>query len=123
MIIDNNSIKIDNVPIGKYLTECVFNFPKLWGENTGRSLSGNFNGTLRGIFPKFELTFKPLSQSELETLVQLFDTDFQTFTYYDPYKRQVVNIRTYAGDYNYTVDNINHTSTLKISFIATGKRS
>ena len=123
MIIDNNSIKINGVAVGAILTECIFNFNKLWGDDTGRSLSGNFNGTLRGIFPKVELTFKPLKQSELQTLVKLFDTDYQTLTYYDPYKEQIVNMQTYAGDYSYTVNNTDHTSSLKISFISTKKRS
>ena len=123
MIIDINSIKINNVAVADKLTEAIYSFNKLWGDDTGRSLSGNFNGTLRGIFPKVELTFKPLKQSELQTLVKLFDTDYQTLTYYDPYKEQIVNMQTYAGDYSYTVNNTDHTSSLKISFISTKKRS
>ena len=123
MIIDNNSIKIDGVAIGNMLTEAIFNFPKLWGDDTGRSLAGTFNGTLRGIFPKLELTFKPMKQSELETIVRLIDTDYQQLTYYDPNKRATITIKTYAGDYSYTIDNTTHTSTVKVSLIATNKRS
>ncbi len=123
MIIDTNSIKINGTAVADKLTEAIYSFNKLWGDDTGRSLSGNFNGTLRGIFPKIELTFKPLEQSELQQLVKLFDTEYQTLTYYDPYKEQTVDMQTYAGDYSYTVNNTNHTSTLKISFIATRKRS
>lgn len=123
MIIDINSIKINGIAVADKLTEAVYSFNKLWGDDTGRSLSGNFNGTLRGIFPKVELTFKPLKQSELQTLVKLFDTDYQTLTYYDPYKEQIVNMQTYTGDYNYTVNNTDHTSSLKISFISIKKRS
>lgn len=123
MIIDINSIKINGTAVADKLTEAVYSFSKLWGNDTGRSLSGNFNGTLRGIFPKIELTFKPLEQSELQQLVKLFDTEYQTLTYYDPYKEAVVDMQTYAGDYSYTVNNTNHTSTLKIPFISTKKRS
>lgn len=123
MIIDTNSIKINDVAVADKLTEAVYSFNKLWGDDTGRSLSGNYNGTLRGIFPKVELTFKPLKRSELQQLVKLFDTDYQQFTYYDPYKEQTVTMQTYTGDYSYTVNNTDHTSTLKISFIATKKRS
>ncbi|MBO7526906.1 MAG: hypothetical protein J6T74_03305 [Clostridia bacterium] len=123
MIIDNNSIKINGTAVGSMLTECIFNFPKLWGDDTGRSLSGTFNGTLRGIFPKLEMTFKPMKQAELQSLVKLLDTDYQQLTYYDPYKEAVVTMQTYTGDYSYTVNNTDHTSTLKISFIATHKRS
>jgi hypothetical protein len=123
MIIDNNSIKINNVAVGNMLTECIFNFPKLWGEDTGRSLSGNYNGTLKGIFPKLEMTFKPMNKTELQSIVKLLDTDYQQLTYYDPYKEATITIQTYTGDYSYTIDNVNKTSTLKISFIATKKRS
>lgn len=123
MIVDNNSIKINGTAVGAMLTECIFNFPKLWGDDTGRSLSGTFNGTLRGIFPKLEMTFKPMKQAELQSLVKLLDTDYQQLTYYDPYKEAVVTMQTYTGDYSYTVNNTDHTSTLKISFIATHKRS
>lgn len=123
MIIDINSIKINGTAVADKLTEAVYSFNKLWGDDTGRSLSGNFNGTLRGIFPKVELTFKPMKQSELETIVRFLDTDYQQFTYYDPYKQQNITIQTYTGDYSYTVNNTDHTSTLKVSFIATKKRS
>lgn len=123
MIIDINSIKINGTAVADKLTEAVYSFNKLWGDDTGRSLSGNFNGTLRGIFPKVELTFKPMKQSELETIVRFLDTDYQQFTYYDPYKQQNITIQTYTGDYSYTINNTDHTSTLKISFIATKKRS
>lgn len=123
MIIDINSIKINGVAVADKLTEAVYSFNKLWGDDTGRSLSGSFNGTLKGIFVKIELTFKPMSQAELQTLVKLFDTAFQTFTYYDPYKEMIVDMQTYTGDYSYTINNTNHTSTLKIPFISTKKRS
>lgn len=123
MIIDINSIKINGTAVADKLTEAVYSFNKLWGDDTGRSLSGNFNGTLKGIFPKVELTFKPMKQSELETIVRLLDTDYQQFTYYDPYKQQNITIQTYTGDYSYTINNTDHTSTLKVSFIATKKRS
>lgn len=122
MIIDINSIKINGVAVADKLTQATFSFNKLWGDDTGRSLSGNFNGTLRGIFPKLELTFKPMTQAELEALVPLFDTDYQQLTYYDPYKHTTITIQTYTGDYSYTVENIGQTSSIKISFIATKKR-
>lgn len=123
MIIDINSIKINGTAVADKLTEAIYSFNKLWGDDTGRTLNGNFSGTFRGIFPKIELTFKPLTQTELEALVPLFDTAYQTFTYYDPYKQATVSMQTYAGDYSYTIDNVNKTKTIKISFISTKKRS
>lgn len=122
MIIDINSIKVNGIAITDKLTQAIFSFNKLWGDDTGRSLSGNFNGTLRGIFPKLELTFKPMTQSELEAIVPLLDTDYQQVTYYDPYKQAITTMQTYTGDYSYTIENIGQTSTLKISFISTKRR-
>lgn len=122
MILDKNYIKINGVAVGDLLTEAIFSFNKLWGDDTGRSLSGSFNGVLRGIFPKLELTFKPMNKDELEALVPLLDTDYQQLTYYDPFKRSITTMQTYTGDYSYTIQTTDHTSTLKISFIATKKR-
>lgn len=123
MILDKNYIKIDGVAVGDLLTEAIFGYNKLWGENTGRSLSGSWNGELKGIFPKLELTFRPLNQTELQTITKLLDTKYQQLTYYDPNKEQLVTMQTYAGDYNYTIKNTKLTSSFKISFIATRKRS
>ena len=123
MILDASYIKINNVAVGDMLTEAIFGFNKLWAEDTGRSLSGSWNGELKGIFPKLELTFRPLNQTELQMITKLLDTEYQQLTYYDPNKEQLVTMQTYAGDYNYTIKNTWLTSSFKISFIATRKRA
>lgn len=123
MFLNKDSILINGVSMGNYLTSVNYSYNKLWSENTGRSLSGKFNGVLRGIFPKFELNFRPLNQTEVEALVPIFDSDFQTFTYYDPLKKQTISIQTYAGDYEILMENMYKAKPFKISFIATSKRS
>lgn len=122
MFINKDSILINGVSMGTYLTSVSFQYPKLWSADTGRSLSGRFNGVLRGIFPKFELNFRPLTQSELETLVPIFDSDYQTFTYYDPFKKATVSTTTYSGDYDFLMQNMYKTGAFKVSFVSVDKR-
>lgn len=123
MFINKNSILVNGVSMGQYLTSVSYQYPKLWSEDTGRSLSGRFNGVLRGIFPKFELNFRPLTKAEVEYLVPIFDSDYQTFTYYDPRKKQTISITTYSGDYELLMENMHKTKSFKISFISVDKRS
>jgi len=123
MFINKDAIRINGVSMGNYLTSASYQYNKLWGDDTGRALSGAYQGTLKGIFPKFELSFRPLTQAEVEYLVPIFDSDFQTFTYYDPLKKQTISIQTYSGDYELLMENMRKTKPFKISFIATRKRS
>lgn len=123
MFLNKNSIIINGVSMGNYLISASYQYNKLWGNDTGRSLSGLFQGTLKGIFPKFKLNFRPLNQEEVELLVPIFDSEFQTFTYYDPRKKQTISIKTYAGDYELVMENMRKTKSFEISFIAVGKRS
>ena len=48
MLIDKNSLIIDGVPMAQYLTKVKFGYHKIWGKDTGRSLSGDNSGTLKG---------------------------------------------------------------------------
>lgn len=51
---------------------------KLWSQNTGRLDSGYFVGDLIGIKKKYEVTFPPLSTSDLATVRAAINTDFAT---------------------------------------------
>ena len=128
MIRYNDDLIINGVNITPYLVDIKFSYNKLWGSDTGRSLSGKYTGTLIGIFPKFECTFRRLTQTELETLVPVLDSAIQQTTYYDPYKQQKITIETYSGDYGFNQKNMYSRvakagTQFTISFIATGKRS
>ena len=46
MFINVNSIKINNVSMGQYLTSAKYSYNKLWAKDTGRNLAGNMTGTL-----------------------------------------------------------------------------
>lgn len=129
MIRYNDDLIINGVNITPYLVDIKFGYNKIWGTDTGRNtLSGKYTGTLVGIFPKFECTFRKLTQTELELLVPILDSATQQLTYYDPKKKQKITIQTYSGDYSFNQKNMYSKlakagNQFSISFIATTKRS
>lgn len=127
MFIDGNSIIINGVSMGQFITEAKFGYNKLWGGDSGRNLQGEMISTLVGIFPKIVLQFKPLTRSQLEIVVPILDSASQTVTYYDPNKKTNVTMTTYTGDYEITNNNIISGNTknkaFSCSFISTKKRT
>lgn len=122
MFIDKDSIIINGISMGYYLTEVEYQYNKIWGSDSGRNLAGTQTGTLIGIFPKLILNFRRLKKEELNLLAPIFDSAYQNVTYYDPSLNRDVTMQTYTGDWNYNSMAINHNEGLKISFIATKKR-
>lgn len=127
MYIDSNSIIINNISVGQYLVEAKFGYAKLFGDDTGRSLSGKFQGTLIGIFPKLTLQFAPLTRTDIELLAPIFDSATQNVSYYDPVKKATTSITTYSTDweliYKGLVNDGIKNEGFTISFISTTKRS
>lgn len=105
MIIDNNSLQVDNINLAQYLVDAKFGYHKLWSDDTGRNLQGSMTGTLIGIFPKVTCTFRKLTQAEIELLAPILDKPSQTFTSYDPCYRRNVTRQTYTGDWEYNTHN------------------
>lgn len=126
MFVDKNSIIINGVSMGQYLTEVDFQYPKLWGEDSGRNLAGEMTSTFIGVFPKIVLSFRRLTKQELETIVPILDSVEQTLSYYDPFKQQTISIQTYTGDWSVKnkgiMKNGRTNETFEISFIARKKR-
>lgn len=127
MFIDKNSLKVNGISLGPYITNAEYQYNKLWASDSGRNLAGTQTGTLLGIFPKIVVSFRRLTKSELEYLVPLLDSATQTLTYYDPNKKANISITTYTGDYNFNNNNIvgknNHKNEgFDISFIAVSRR-
>lgn len=126
MFIDKNSIAINGVSMGQYLTEAKFGYHKLWQEDTGRNLNGDYTGSLAGIYLKITMQFRPLTKVELETIAPVLDSAYQTTTYYDPNKRTYVTMSTYSNDWEITDKNIIENNTKNSSFswavISTKKR-
>ena len=71
------------------------------GSDTGRNLAGTFSGTLTGIYPKLILTFRKLTQAEMNIIAPILDSGTQTVTYYDPTLNRNVTLSTYTGDWSY----------------------
>lgn len=128
---DSIQVKIGNnnyISIGEYLLEAKYGYNKFWAPDSGRNLAGVQSGTLIGIFPKIILQFRALNKTELETIVPILDSQYQTVKYYDPYKKAIVEMETYTGDYEitnrHTVDNDERKNdSFSISFIAVRKRA
>lgn len=124
MYIDTNSIVINGVNFGQYLTEVEYQYNKLWGPDSGRNLAGEQSGTLLGVYPKFVLSFRKLTPAEMELLVPIFDSAVQNFTYYDPSKQQKITIETYTGDYNFSNNRVNgKNGDFQLSFISIRARA
>ena len=123
MFINKDSIKVNNVSWGQYLLSAKYEHPKLWGSDTGRNLAGKFTGTLVGIFPKLVLTFRKLTQAEMNIVAPVLDSESQSVTYYDPSTNQNETITTYTGDWSYENKRIvEKNDSFECSFIATEKR-
>lgn len=127
MYINKDSLIIDGINMGQYVTEVKYGYNKLWGNDSGRNLAGDQSGTLLGIFPKLELSFRKLSQSELELLAPILDKATQNVTYYDPVLKRNYTMSTYTGDWSTTNRNTfsnvaKANESFNISFIARRKR-
>ena len=71
MFINADSIRLNGISMGQYLLSAKYEYNKLWGSDTGRNLKGSFSGTLVGIFPKITLTFRKLTQVEMNIIAPI----------------------------------------------------
>jgi hypothetical protein len=104
MFLDANSLYIKKqggsyVNLGTYLTQVEYGWNKLWGKDTGRSLSGKTTGTFLGIVPKLKLNFRRLTRTELETISPILNSPWQITKFYYPDSRNFIEIETYTGDW------------------------
>ena len=128
MYINKDSLIIDGINMGKYITEVEYGFNKLWASDSGRNLAGVQSGTLIGIFPKLKVNFIKLTQQELELIAPILDKATQEVTYYDPVKKEMTTMSTYTGDWatlnRNTFTNIARANeSFTISFISRKKRA
>jgi hypothetical protein len=99
MLINKNSLIIDNVVMAPYLTKVKFGYHKIWGKDTGRSLSGDNSGTLKGIYPKITMTFRKLNEDEVGVILSLFNKAENKVTFYNPdLKKTITNMSCYSND-------------------------
>ena len=122
MFLNKDSVYMDNISMGQYLTQAKFGYHKLWSSDSGRTLSGKQSGTLIGIFPKITMTFRSLSKEELTYLAPHFDNARQTVSYPDPNKNTQVSMETYTGDWEIVYKHLNKGQGFDLSFISTDRR-
>ena len=127
MFTDKDSLLLNSTNIGQYLLEVEYGYNKLWGDDTGRDIDGNQSGTFKGIFPKLRLTFRALTQAELELLAPIFDAPNISCTYYDPVLKRAHTMSAYTGDWATTNRNtftnvVDGNEGCQISVIANNKR-
>lgn len=123
MFINKDSVIINGVSMGQYLTEAEFSYPKLWSSDSGRSLAGNQTGTLIGIFPKLILNFRRLNLEEVNLLAPIFDSASQTVQYDDDNKGKKITIDTYSGDWSIKNKKLKVAENFSISFISRRRRT
>lgn len=90
-------LTIDNVTIGK-IAEYRVGRNKLW-KDADRNMNGDVRATLIGIFPKLEINFTYLTQTEMSAITALLDKDYFSVTYFDPRTNTTATANYYAGDY------------------------
>lgn len=122
MYLDKDSVKINGVAMGQYITSAEFQYNKMWSSDAGRNLAGTMTGTLLGIFPKIILAFKPLTKSEINLLAPIFDSATQTVVYYDASLNKTMTMTTYTGDWSLKNSNLMQNETFSVSFISIKKR-
>lgn len=99
MLIDKDSLIIDGVKMAQYLTKAKFGYHKIWSSDTGRALSGDNSGTLKGIYPKITMTFRKLNEEEVGIILSLFNKAECKVTFYNPdLKKKIVNMSCYSND-------------------------
>ena len=123
MYVNKDSIIINGISMGQYLTQAEFEYNKLWSSDSGRNLAGTQKGTLVGIFPKLVLQFRRLNEEELHKLAPLLDAARQTVQYHDDNQGKVITMTTYSGDWKVTNKYMKINEPFSCSFISTKKRS
>lgn len=103
MLINKESLIIDGVKMAQYIIEAKFGYHKIWGKDTGRALSGDNSGTLKGIYPKITMTFRKLNDEAVGIILSLFNKAENKVTFYNPdLGKNIVNMSCYSNDQEYS---------------------
>lgn len=117
MFIDKDSIIINGISMGQYLTNAKYGFFDTWSSDTGYTLSNKFTGTFKGTFPKLTLSFAPLTPQQITYLTNnIFRTITQTISYDDPDGTRKT-MQTHKGDLELDFSGINQSSGFKFEFV------
>lgn len=123
MLTNKESLIIDGVEMAQYLTEAKFGYHKIWGSDTGRALSGDNSGTLKGIYPKITMTFRKLNEEEIGVVLSLFNKAENKVTFYNPdLKKKITDMSCYSNDPEYNQKYLSKTEGCSIAVISNKKR-
>lgn len=118
MFIDKNSLIINGINMGNYITKATYGFYDTWSSDTGYSMSNKFVGTFKGTFPKITIQFAGgLSQNDIVYLTNnIFRTVTQTIVYDDPTGVRKT-IETHKGDLALVYNGINKHEPFSYDFV------
>ena len=123
MFIDKDSLIINNINMSKYILEATYGFYDTWSSDSGyNTLSGDFNGTFKGTYPKITVKFaKSLTIDDIKMLTKtIFRTVYKTITYDDPDGTRKT-IKTHKGDLSIRFSGINRKDGFNYEFVGNNK--
>lgn len=122
-MINTDSIKLNNLSMGQYLTGATLGYYKLWSPDTGRNMAGTNYGTLVGIFPKLRLNIRKTNNDEIALIATELNKANITTTYYDVESKTSKTMSSYAGDIEIPIKRLNSYEGFEASVIANSKRT
>jgi hypothetical protein len=99
-VINKELVKINDTTIPKsWITKYDLGYMTLWGDDTGRDLNGDENGTFKGIYPKIFLSIKKTTSDEMQWILNLLNLVTFNLTYYDPQFKDYRTLPNYRADF------------------------
>ena len=120
MYIDKDSLIINGINMGSYITEATFSYNDTWSSDTGYTLSNKFVGEFKGTIPKITVKFGSLNTEQIKTLAtSIFKTVTQTVEFVDitGTKR---TISTHKGDLALKFMKLKKASGFSYDFVGNG---
>lgn len=123
MLINKDSLIIDNIQMAQYLTKVKFGYHKIWSSDSGRNMAGTNSGTLVGIFPKITMTFRKLNEEEIALMLSLFNKAENLVTFYNPdLRKKIINMSCYSNDQEYEQEYLGKIEGYSCAVISNKKR-
>lgn len=123
MLIDKDSLIINDTKIAQYLISVHFGYHKIWSSDSGRTLSGDNKGSLKGIYPKITMTFRKLNEEEIAILLNIFNKAEQKVTFYNPdLKKTIYEASFYSNDQEFDQTRFGRVKNYSASVISNKRR-
>ena len=120
MYIDKDSLIINGINMGSYITEATFSYNDTWSSDTGYTLSNKFVGEFKGTIPKITVKFGSLNVEQIKTLAtSIFKTVTQTVEFIDMTGTKRT-INTHKGDLTLKFMKLKKASGFSYEFVGNG---